>query len=82
MFDKVEFDVCLTRAQSTPKKLAEAMGISESTLYRKIKSGDFSRSEMSRIAEILKMKNPLRVFFADELAFSQVISTDDEAEGA
>ena len=73
MFDKKEFRICLTRAEKNVKQVAEALGVSETTLYRKIASdGDFSREEMSKLAVVLNMENPISIFFADELAFSQV----------
>ena len=73
MFDKKEFRICLARAEKNLKQVAEDVGMSESTLYRKIAAdGDFSREEMSKLAISLNMKNPVSVFFAEELAFSQV----------
>ena len=53
----------------TGKDLATELGIAETTLYRKMgNDGDFSRSEINRIMEILSIEDPVPIFFASELA--------------
>lgn len=51
------------------KELSEALGINESTLYRKIKAdGNFNREEIKTIISVLDIENPYDIFFAEELA--------------
>lgn len=51
------------------KKLSEALGINESTFYRKLKNdGDFNRSEINTIINVLEIEDPEAIFFAEELA--------------
>ena len=51
------------------KKLSEALGINESTFYRKLKNdGDFNRSEINTIINVLEIEDPESIFFAEELA--------------
>ena len=72
-FDKVEFEVALVRAGVSRKQLAEYLGIDVSTLYRKIENdGAFTREEIVKIVELLKIDNPMKIFFAPKLAEKQV----------
>lgn len=47
----------------TNKQLAEAIGVSESTLYRKIKNNSFGINEIKAITSVLHIKNPIPIFF-------------------
>jgi DNA-binding CsgD family transcriptional regulator len=72
-FDKVEFEVALVRAGVSRKQLAEYLGIDVSTLYRKIENdGAFTREEIVKIVELLKIDSPMKIFFAPRLAEKQV----------
>ncbi|MBR3053132.1 MAG: helix-turn-helix transcriptional regulator [Firmicutes bacterium] len=72
-FDKIEFDVALVRAGVSRKQLAEYLDIDVSTLYRKIENdGAFTREEIVKIVELLKIDNPMKIFFAPRLAEKQV----------
>ena len=54
------------------KKLSEALGINESTFYRKLKNdGDFNRSEINTIINVLEIEDPEAIFFAEELAYAR-----------
>lgn len=56
MFDEKQFKKKLIDCDLTLKEIATAIGISETTLYRKIKGvTDFSRNEMSIIKSTLKL---------------------------
>lgn len=51
------------------KELSDALGINESTFYRKLNNdGDFSRAEIAKITEVLELENPINIFFADNSA--------------
>lgn len=64
---RLEEEIKKTR---TMKTFSEEMGIAESTLYRKLKSGNFSVSEAAKAVEILKLKNEIAydIFFREALA--------------
>lgn len=69
MFDEKRFKAAMALAGINMKELAQALGIDVSTLYRKIKAnGDFSRSEINTIIDILRIENPQDIFFTRELA--------------
>ena len=64
---KLEEEIKKTR---TMKTFSKEMCIAESTLYRKLKSGNFSVLEAAKAAEILKLKNETAydIFFREALA--------------
>lgn len=69
MFNKNKFKAQLVLSGITAKELAQKLGIDESTFYRKInEEGRFSRQEINTIIEVLKIENPMEIFFADSLA--------------
>ena len=68
MFDKRKFMAQMVLAGMSQKELAQAIGIDESTLYRKINNnGSFSRKEMNTIIDVLHIDDPTPIFFAPEL---------------
>lgn len=72
MFDERRFRAQMVLADVTMKELASSLGINESTLYRKIKQeGAFTRDEINRMIDILKIKEPGEIFFANKLAETQ-----------
>ena len=46
-------------------KLAAAAGMNVETMRRKLRSGKFGIDEAEKISEILKIENPLEIFFAE-----------------
>ncbi len=71
-FDKGKFEELLQKSGITKKRLAEALGINESTLHRKINNeGNFDRKEIGIIVDFAKIENPMEIFFADKLAEMQ-----------
>lgn len=69
MFDRKRLQAQMVLKGITGKELATKMGINEGTLYRKMgNDGDFSRSEIQKIMDILGIENPETIFFAKELA--------------
>ena len=67
MFDKLEFNALLARKGMKKMDLARLMGISYTSLYRKIETGRFTREEISRIIDILEIDDPRPIFFAPKL---------------
>lgn len=47
----------------TKRQLAEELGITEKTLYLKMKKGVFDSAEMSAMIRVLDIKNPSEIFF-------------------
>ena len=69
MFNKQKFKASMMAVGKTSKETAEALGINEATLYRKIsRDGDFSRAEIQKLTEFLKLENPIEIFFESLLA--------------
>lgn len=69
MFDKRKFLAQMTLRDVSKKELAEELGINEVTLYRKINNdGYFTRSEINKLIEVLRIDNPAEIFFAEKLA--------------
>ena len=52
----------------TQEQVAEKMQISAKTFSVKMKSGKFGLDEADKMIEILKIDNPVRYFFAQEVA--------------
>ena len=72
MFDKNRFRAQLALRGVTHRRLAEKLGIDESTLYRKIvNDGCFTRDEINTIIDFLMIEDPTSIFFASELAETQ-----------
>jgi transposase-like protein len=69
MFDKKRLQAQMVLAGMNVKEVSAALGINETTFYRKLNNdGDFSRKEISQLVEILKIEDPMIIFFADEIA--------------
>lgn len=72
MFDVLKFKSALILSELNMTKCADCLGISEPTLYRKIqRGGDFRRSELQTLKEILKVDDTDAIFFAPELTKMQ-----------
>lgn len=69
MFDRKRLQAQMVLKGETAKSLSEKLEINESTFYRKCSNdGDFSRSEINKIIDILDIEDPAVIFFANELA--------------
>ena len=68
MFNEREFEAQMVRKGVKKYELAEKLGMTYTSLYRKIKSGRFTREEIGKIIELLEIKDPVPIFFAEELA--------------
>lgn len=49
------------------RKLADMLGMSETTFYTKMKKGVFDSDEMEEMIRILKIENPVEIFFASQV---------------
>lgn len=67
MFDKRKFLAQMTLRDVSKKELADYLEINEATLYRKINNdGYFTRQEINKMIEFLRIENPAEIFFCRE----------------
>lgn len=67
MYNKKKLRIAMIEKDYTVSKLAEAIGVSESALYRKIRGdSEFTLSEMLEICRVLDTKGK-GIFFDSEL---------------
>lgn len=66
--NKIELEVVLLRNGMSVAKLSEKIGCNRTTMYRKLASGKFERSEIIKIRDILRLTDAdmIRIFFNDE----------------
>lgn len=55
----------LAKNGMTQKELAQAIGMAQSTLYRKIKNNSFGIDDVRLIVSVLHIDNPIAIFFDD-----------------
>ena len=69
MFDEMLLRAKVVYNRMTLSEFSEAIGINNATLWRKMKSGSFSRDEISKIETVLHLTSDelLRIFFAKDL---------------
>jgi predicted transcriptional regulator len=68
MFNKLEFNAQIARKGLRKMDVAKALNIDVSTLYRKVENdGDFDRDQINTLIDLLDIKDPKPIFFADEL---------------
>lgn len=68
MFNLPEYRAAMARKGITKKDVARALNISEVTLWRKLKrGGDFSRSEINTLIELMNIEDVSGIFFAPEV---------------
>lgn len=75
MFKKNEFRAEVVRNGMSLEDVAKAIGINYVSLHRKMNgTSDFYRGEIEKIVRLLNLsgEDVLRIFFAKQLAFSQV----------
>ena len=51
----------------TQQKVAEKIGMSEATFYRKMRDGSFALDEAGKLIKLLDIKDPTQIFFASKL---------------
>ena len=68
MTNSIEFDIATKRANVTKRYIAQALGITEMGLYKKVNNvTEFKASELAKLYEILQLQtldDQQRVFFA------------------
>lgn len=72
MFDEQLLRSKVVLNKMTLKTLSSAIGITESTMQRKLKDGSFNRMEIFKIAEVLHLSGNdiIEIFFAKKLNYN------------
>lgn len=55
----------IAKRGTSQRKVAHLLGITEQTFYNKMNKGVFGTDEMQKMIEILRIENPMDIFFAD-----------------
>lgn len=66
--NKVELEVALIRKGTSIAELSDKIGINRTTMYRKLSTGKFDRSEIVKIRDELGLTDAdmLRIFFNED----------------
>ena len=59
------------------RKVAKYIGISEKTFYEKMKKGVFDSTEMEAMIKLLKIENPINIFFPSFVAYKETEETEE-----
>lgn len=54
----------IAQNNTSQRKVAKMLGITEKTFYLKMKKGVFDSDEIGKMIEILHIENPIAIFFA------------------
>lgn len=65
MLDKNALRAEIARQGLTQKQVATALGISEKTFISRMKNGIFGTDEAEKLIVLLKIKDPMPIFFAN-----------------
>ena len=73
MFNRRKLQAQMVLKGYTIGEVAEKLGINAATMYRKLgNNGDFSREEISKLIDILDIEDVEGVFFAHDVADTQL----------
>ncbi|MBO5060274.1 MAG: helix-turn-helix transcriptional regulator [Clostridia bacterium] len=67
MLDVKALKAEMVRNGYTQAKLADALGITPRTLNTRMKTGDFGSKEIEIMISLLKLKDPMEIFFANKV---------------
>lgn len=59
----------IAEKNTSQRKVAAAIGITEKTFYSKMKTGIFGTDEAQKMVDLLGIENPGEIFFAKEVTF-------------
>ncbi len=62
-----ELKACIVRKGMTQGEVAENLNISNKTFYNKLKKGIFGSDEIEKMIELLEIKEPMNIFFAQKV---------------
>ena len=64
MLDALKIKAEIVKNGHTQTSLAAAMGMTSRTLSTRLKTGDFGEKEIEVMIDILKLEDPMSIFFA------------------
>lgn len=67
MLDVKELRAEMVRNGYTQTTLAKEIGVSDRTFCTRLKTGDFGAKEIEIMIEVLRLKDPMSIFFAKEV---------------
>ena len=65
MIDTMKLKGIISERGLSQQKVAKSMGMTEKTFYGKMKKGVFDSDEMQQMIDLLKIENPMEIFFAN-----------------
>lgn len=54
----------IAERNTSQRKVASAIGMTEKTFYSKMKTGVFGTDEAEKLIQLLRIENPAEIFFA------------------
>nr|DAQ33920.1 MAG TPA: helix-turn-helix domain protein [Caudoviricetes sp.] len=67
--NKLELEIAMKRKGINAVSLAEIVGISRSTFYRKMNGdSEFTQGEIQRIVDALDLESPMGIFFTPKVS--------------
>ena len=67
MFDKKKFKAAVLYADKTYQDVADALDMHINTLYSRIQTGEFTRSEINTLINFLHLDTADDIFFINEI---------------
>lgn len=67
MVNTAELRGIIAKNGSSQRKVAKSLGITEKTFYTKMKKGVFDTDEVMYMIKMFDIKNPVEIFFADNV---------------
>lgn len=80
MIDIASLRAEMTRYGITQKQMAKSIGISPRTFSNKMKKGVFGSDEIEQMIQILKIKDPVSIFFAQKVTLKDTFWKGEENE--
>lgn len=65
MLNVLEFRAAMVRKGYTQKDIAKILGMSEKTLYERIKNKRFGSDEIETLISVLEISDPMPIFFSN-----------------
>ena len=65
MIDTMKLKGIISERGLSQRKVAKTLGMTEKTFYGKMKKGVFDSDEMQSMIELLRIENPVEIFFAN-----------------
>lgn len=65
MLNVLEFKAAMVRKGFTQKDIAKILGMSEKTLYERLKNRVFGSDEIEKLIEVLEISDPMPIFFSN-----------------